>query len=129
MLLWLALWTLVIVPAHRRGQLVVPGVLPGPVCCAPADAKSPAEAQGEARAQEHGRCCAPQSGKPMPEQRVRNCAICFLTATTQATDAIAFHPPPTSLLAVLPPLPYETLKGVAVFPDARARAPPAAAQV
>ena len=104
LLLFEALFLNVVIPGHTRGMIQLPGSAPLPACCAAKHSDS--------------------KQTPAENDRTSHCALCAFAARITIPPTIDFAPPPTGLLAVLPP---PTAQGVEVvaFPfPFFGRAPP-----
>ena len=117
-LLWICLWYGLIVPAHQRGQITLPGATISASCCA-----------NKAATGESKQPCAPGTpGSPAApsEERIRACFVCYIVAVTQPAPEFRFTPPPSYLLAEIEPAPFLALAGIDLTPPSRGRDPPPA---
>ena len=114
-LLWLGLWFAVIVPAHQRGQIVIPGtdktVVFTASCCASRQTPVPGSRH---------------TPGPSPA-RIANCAICHLAARTDLPTVIHLDLPPLGFIGILPCFPPINPESARFTPLSRDRGPPLAA--
>lgn len=114
-LLWICLWYGLIVPAHQRGQITLPGATISTSCCANK------AITGESKAP-----CAPSTPAAPSEERIRACFVCYIVGVTQPAPEFRFTPPPSYLLAEIEPAPFLALSGIDLAPLTRGRDPPRA---
>lgn len=120
----------VVVPAHTRGRITLPGT-GKPTADAGATASPTC-----AVASSGDDCChatrpptpAPEEkgGKQPTQQDRRNCAVCFVAAHFTPPPVVDLSPPPLGLAGRLPPAPVAARPYVASVPTYFACGPPAA---
>ncbi len=103
-LLWQAVWLLMIVPGHTRGQIVLPGTYDPPTAT---------RDDGRPGISALAGCCSVTSStssndgepEPMSEQRKANCAVCHFAARMSVAVALVFVLPPPVVVEEVPALP------------------------
>jgi hypothetical protein len=99
-----ALFFNAVLPGHARGMIQLAGSGTCPACCAA----------------KHN----PSKQSPCDNEKTTHCAICAFAAGLSIPPAIDFAPPPTALLAILPPPAAQQFE-IATFPLSYfGRAPP-----
>ena len=116
-LAWQALWLLVLVPGHTRGQILVPG------SAAPA-----AVAHGGPTLSAIEGCCAtPDAGQP--ERPGGRCAVCQFIASMSTPPTVVLPAAELTLLDLLPPADAPAIVARRAVRDLRARGPPVGSNV